>query len=437
MMNSIPELRILKINLNDFLNFVAPQKELKEILLRSAELAKKRGEFLYFAGGVVRDYFYFQKINSFKKETIKDLDIVLQGNLEEFLKEFLQGIKGKIIFKSQFLTYKVKITLDSQEVFIDFITARKETYEDIARLPKVTPSNFKDDILRRDFTINTLIIGLSPPYEGYLIDLVKGLRDLEKGIIRPLYLDSFVDDPTRIFRGIRYKVRFDFEFSKEFKEALKRCFEKEALKKLTPARLSNELKLFLNKEPREKLKELLKVTKDLRILEKAGIKVNENIDLMVEILKEMEKRLNSKEKEKFFLLGLIDFRDLESAELLGFAKSEIEDLKKHFKRFEEHYKIWENLTLEEKIEFLEKLPVYFMLSLAVNFSKIKDDVLKYLKVYSKIKPELGGKDLKNLGIKEGKKIGEILRLLRFKKIKGDLKNKEDEIEFVKEFLLKK
>jgi len=221
-----------KIDLEDFLKTILPDQKLLKFLSLAQDISKKRGEFLYFAGGVVRDYL-LKRLYKKKIPKPKDLDLVLQGNLKSFLKELLEKVKGQILFESQFLTYKVKIILNGKEFLIDFITARKEIYEDVAKLPQVFASHFKDDILRRDFTINALIIGLSPPYEGVLIDLVEGEEDLKKGLIRPLYLNSFVDDPTRIFRGIRYKVRFGFNFSEDFFLALQKCFEKSALKKLS------------------------------------------------------------------------------------------------------------------------------------------------------------------------------------------------------------
>ena len=143
MKSSIPEPKLYKINLEDFFNFLSFDQRIKEFIYKVQELAKKRGEFLYFVGGVVRDYLYFLKNSGWKKESIKDLDIVLQGDLKGFLEALLKEVEGKILFKSQFLTYKVKIHLNSEELLIDFITARKETYEDVAKLPKVFPSDFK------------------------------------------------------------------------------------------------------------------------------------------------------------------------------------------------------------------------------------------------------------------------------------------------------
>jgi len=426
-----------EIELESFLKTILPIPELYEFLLIAQNLSKKRGEFLYFAGGVVRDYL-LKKLYKKKIEKPKDLDLVLQGNLKNFLEELLKKVKGEILFESQFLTYKVKIYLNGKEFLIDFITARKEIYEDIAKLPKVFPSDFKDDILRRDFTINTLIIGLSPPYKGILIDLINGKKDLERGLIKPLHLNSFVDDPTRIFRGIRYKVRFGFKFAREFFLALEKCFKKEALRKLSATRIVNELRLYLNKEPEEKLKELLETTFYLNIFEEAGIKAKkENFNSVIRILSELRDELNIKEREKFFLLGLLNSQFLEQALRLGFTEFELKEIKKNIDFIKKYSKDWGKLSLWGKIKIFEKISPFYLLALAIYFPEIKEEVIKYFKEYRKIKPELTGNDLKELGIKKGKEIGELLDLIRRKRIEGKIKTKEEEKDLIIQFLLKK
>ena len=252
-----------------------------------------------------------------------------------------------------------------------------------------------------------------------------------------MHLNSFVDDPTRIFRGIRYKVRFEFEFSREFYIALEKSFEKEALKKLTPARIVNELKLYLNKEPRNKLEALLKITNELKIFEQAGIKIKkENIPLIVKILDELGDELSQKEKEKFFLLALIDKDFIESAQRLGFTEKELRDFNKVLQRGERFVEEYKNICFEERIKFFEKIPRFYLLSLAVYFPELKEGVVRFIKVYSKIKPEITGDELKEMGVKSGKEIGRILKILKIKRIEGEIKNKNEEVEFVKQYVLK-
>ncbi len=426
--------KVYPVDFEDFLDFVAKEEETKEFLDRLRKLAKKRGEFLYFAGGVVRDYLLFKK-GKLNPQSSKDFDIVLEGNLEKFLQELNEDLNKEILFKSQFLTYKVRFFLDGEPLEVDFITARREVYEEIAQLPKVFPSNFMDDLLRRDFTINALAIGLSAPYEGLLLDLLDGLKDLEASLVKPLHLNSFVEDPTRIFRGIRYKVRLGFDFSEEFYQALEVCYQKEALKKLSSARLANELKLYLFKEGEEILLKLLETTYQLEVFKEAGLEVaRENFPLLCEVLKEVKEEFSPKEREKVYFLGMVE--SLSGLERLGFSEVEITRIENLLNNFRGFYHKINTLSLKEKLEWFDKVRREYLCAFAVIFPELKEEIFRYLKVYSKVRPELNGEDLKKLGFRSGKEIGEILKILRLKRLEGKVKTKEDEIEFLKKFLVK-
>lgn len=427
-----PELKFYNIDFEDFLNFLAPQQHLKDILFRIRELAKKRGEFCYFAGGVVRDYLLYKE-GKLRNINIKDLDLVLEGDLESFLKDLNKEIKKELIFKSQFLTYKCRIYSNIEQIAfeVDFVTARGELYEDIAVLPKVYRSNFVEDLLRRDFTINTLAIGLSPPYEGLLIDLVSGREDLIRGIIRPLHLLSFVDDPTRIFRGIRYKLRFGFVFSEEFLRALENCFEKKALLKLSFSRLVNELKLYLNKELDTDLSQLLELTYELKVFEQAGIITDkERLKLLSEILENLKDELNEHERERAFLLSIGS--DFQSLRRLGISEKEVDRL--NFIKKQVEFLLEKGVDRLDRMIFFEKFNKEYLVWIGVNFPSLKEDIVEYLKKFSKIKIHLTGEDLKTLGIREGKKIGDILRRIKEKRLLGELNTREEELEFVKRYI---
>ncbi len=429
MINTIPEpneSQVEKIDLEEFLNFLNLEPEVKSFLKKACEVAKKRGEFLYFAGGVVRDYLL--------KKTTKDFDLVLQGNLDTFLQELLSYVEGKILFKSQFLTYKVKVETLNKNFTIDFITARREVYEGPAALPKVFPSSFKEDILRRDFTINTLILGLSPPYEGKLLDLLGGKQDLKNGIIRPLHLFSFVEDPTRIFRGIRYKVRFNFQFAEEFYKALYKAFDFLSLEKLSSFRLCQELKLYLHKESLNNLYSLLEITFNLGVFEKAKLKVKKERFLeLVNWLQDLKEEISSQEKEKIFFWGLFG-EFYENILRLNFSDKEFKKLKTYEELIKNEISNFLKMKLFEKVRFLEKIPLVQLLVLSLFYKDLKEHVLEWIKIYRKIKPEITGKELKDMGIPEGPKIGKILSFLRKKHLEGKIKSKEEEKQLVKQLI---
>ncbi len=429
MINTIQEAKlpekaeIEKIPFEDFFRVFNASPLFFQIIEEARKLAKGKGLFLYFAGGVVRDYYL--------KAITQDLDMVLQGDLFSFLDELFKKVPGRLLFKSQFLTAKVEFGAQGEKVLVDFITARKEKYPEVAALPIVYPSNFLDDIKRRDFTINSMIYGLTPPFEEVVIDLYKGKEDLRKRLVKPLKEDSFVEDPTRAFRGVRYRVRFGFEYDKKFIKALEEAFAKKAFLKLSGSRLGAELYNFLKKEPLENLPVLLKDVLDLGIFEACNLEVKkELIEGIARFFGEFSHEFKERERKKAYLLCFAG-DDLRDAPRLGFSKEEVERLGSSikgvilkFNKIKEPY---------ERVSFLERVTIEVLPFLAVKKGFWKEVEL-FLKRYSKIKPSLTGKELKALGIPEGKAIGECLKLIKKEIFAGRIKSKEDEVQFVKKLL---
>ena len=129
------------------------------------------------------------------------------------------------------------------------VTARRERYAAPAALPTVEPSTIQDDLFRRDFTINAMAAALTGEAAGQLVDPFEGRRDLEAKTIRVLHDGSFVDDPTRIFRAIRYASRYGFELDEHTAGLAREAVESGLVGRLSPARLRDELVLLLD-EPR-------------------------------------------------------------------------------------------------------------------------------------------------------------------------------------------
>jgi tRNA nucleotidyltransferase (CCA-adding enzyme) len=390
-------------------------------LKEAKELASEKGFFLYLAGGPVRD--------ALLKRASRDLDLVLEGNWEVLLPELLAKTKGELLFKSQFLTYKLRLP---QGFTIDLVTARRETYTGVASLPIVEPADHKADILRRDFTINALIYGLTPPFEEEVVDLVSGLKDLSEGKICPLHRDSFIEDPTRAFRGVRYKVRLSFNYAGDFYLALERAKEVEAFEKLSPPRLAQELKLFFSKEPLENLFKLIEDSDALNLFELSLLKKRALKSSDIDILGLAIKELKPKDREKFFLLFLIELEE-KSLARLGFLPPEREKILKVYKIFTKEY--LENLDILERVEAFEKLPSYVLLRLALE-ENLRHTIMEFWNTLRHIKPHLSGHDLKALGVEEGKKVGLILREIRRRKLKGEIKTLKEEKELVKALLFR-
>jgi tRNA nucleotidyltransferase (CCA-adding enzyme) len=189
---------------------------------------------VYLVGGLVRDVFL-------KQENL-DIDIVVEGDGIRFAYEFASRNEVRVRSHKKFGT-AVLIFPDGFKV--DIATARMEYYETPAAPPMVARSSLKMDLFRRDFTINTLAIKLNKRDYGTLIDYFSGQKDLREKNLRVLHNLSFVEDPTRVFRAIRFELRFGFKIGKLTLSLMKNAVDINCFKDLSGRRLFIELKLLL------------------------------------------------------------------------------------------------------------------------------------------------------------------------------------------------
>lgn len=162
-----------------------------------AKLAQEDEVGLYLVGGPVRD--------ALLRSPVADLDFSVVGDGLAIANRFAWETGGKITAHPQFGT----ATVVNDRCRVDLVTARREHYPEPGSLPNVTPGTIGDDLARRDFTINAMALRVWPEGED-ILDPTGGLDDLESGMIRVLHSQSFVDDPTRVFRAVRYEQRFGF-----------------------------------------------------------------------------------------------------------------------------------------------------------------------------------------------------------------------------------
>ena len=172
--------------------------DLWALITRLADLAADRASPLYIVGGRVRDLLL--------ERPAADLDLVVEGDALELVRALALDQGGEAIVHPRFGT----ATYRNGTLRFDLATARTETYPRPGVLPDVRPSPIEEDLARRDFTVNAMALRLSPPDAGTLLDRFGSRQDVEDGLIRVLHDDSFIDDPTRIMRAIRYEQRLGF-----------------------------------------------------------------------------------------------------------------------------------------------------------------------------------------------------------------------------------
>lgn len=212
-------------------------REVIQLLQTIGQVAKKLGYNAFAVGGFVRDLLL--------KKTNLDLDIVVEGDGIVFAKTLAEHLGGRYRTHERF---KTAMILMGNGFKIDIATARLEYYEYPAAMPTVELSSIKLDLSRRDFTINAMAIHLNPEHFGTLIDFFNCQNDLKQKSIKILHNLSFVEDPSRIFRAIRFEKRMEFEISPHTRRLINNAVNMKLFGKAGDARFLSELKSILAEE---------------------------------------------------------------------------------------------------------------------------------------------------------------------------------------------
>lgn len=407
--------------------------EIYEILKLSGEVAEGLGFNAYLVGGSVRDLL--------RGEENLDIDIVLEGDGISFARALGEKLNAKVRAHQKFGTAQVF----AQKIKLDIATARTEYYESPAALPKVETSSIKKDLYRRDFTINTLAVKLNPRDFGLLIDFFGGQRDLRERTIRVLHNVSFVEDPTRAFRAIRFSERFGFKISRHMENLIKSAIEMNLFNMLSGPRLYEELLLsFKETEPIKTLKKL----SDFGLIKviHSNLVFTEELEATLKSMQETVSWFNL-----LFLEEKPDKGILYLMALLSGLKDE--DLKATVERLSPPPRVRDMIIrgMTQVKNILRKFPVDDPVETHKLLSKFNLETILFLMALSKdrkkqrvishyltelrnVKTILKGNDLKRMGIEPGPVYSKILNKLLEEKLRGRLRSREDEEQFVKRFI---
>jgi tRNA nucleotidyltransferase (CCA-adding enzyme) len=212
-------------------------ERIQSLLAEFGRVGDELGYSVYAVGGFVRDL--LMRVENF------DMDIVVEGDGIRLAEEFEKKFPCRIRTHKKFGT---AIILFPDGLKIDVATARLEVYDSPAALPTVERGSIKMDLYRRDFTINTLSIQLNPKAFGELIDFFGGVRDIKEKVVRVLHNLSFVEDPTRVFRAIRFEQRLGFQIAKHTQNLMKNAMKMGFMERLSGGRVLSELILILKEE---------------------------------------------------------------------------------------------------------------------------------------------------------------------------------------------
>jgi tRNA nucleotidyltransferase (CCA-adding enzyme) len=200
--------------------------ELENFLKDLGMGANQLGHEIYLVGGYVREKLYSELYNQEAQEVF-DLDLVINTNAIEFINKFHRYYEDNhpkhLSFNiddtySEFGTCKISHP-DCPKYSLELASTRLESYPNPASFPKITIINqIKEDLPRRDFTINALLQSINKNHYGDIVDEVNAIRDMREGLIRVFHKESFTDDPTRLVRAIRFAVQYDFHLEPLTKE---------------------------------------------------------------------------------------------------------------------------------------------------------------------------------------------------------------------------
>jgi len=382
-------------------------KNIPEIVRQIGKIVSENGDRAFLVGGPVRDLIL--------KRDVVDIDFLCEKDAIKSAEAVNKEIGGVIKKYPEFGTVSIK----TDNIIIDFATARKEVYKTPGSLPSVSSADIIEDLQRRDFTINAAAMDVSPENLGYLIDPFNGIRDIHQGIIKILHPKSFREDPTRILRALRFASRFGFKIDRNTEKLLR----------------ENVWRLKDSISAERRRKEVISLLKEgentVLNLEKYGVlpvlmfnmPEKEHLNYLESI------RVENKQKNLWFSFFLL-LTESEKIEILSkfynLRKKENQQIN-ILNNLDEN---WWNNEREIIHTFLrsDTLSLYY---LQARYEPARSIIARYLK-FGKVRIYLTGKKLKQMGFQEGEVIGEIKNALIEKHWMGEIETEQEEIEYVSE-----
>lgn len=388
-----------------------------EVLRTIGEIAddnKYKSTEVYLVGGMIRDLILCREA--------RDPDIMVVGNDENFVEILVDHFDGKIVSTSQFNTCRVSVS----EIEFDIARARKETYPSSGALPQIDTASAEQDLARRDFTINAMALSINPNTWGELLDPHGGFEDCKNKVLRVLHSKSFKDDPTRIFRAIRFKTRLKLNIESSTKTLLNNGFP--YLRYVSSARILAEIKKMLFEQ---------KKTPVFRESQNIGLlnALCPSLSISSKVLNLMDK---SSDHTELFYVACI------SASLSGEqAKDLIKRIipnntwnkiiygisnYKNISRSMEH----RNLLPSEITELLKNIPDPVLeVQSNINCDNQQRKYLsEYLNKHRFVRTELTGDDLMTAGVPEGPLIKTLKEELLKARLDNVIQNRLEELDYV-------
>jgi tRNA nucleotidyltransferase (CCA-adding enzyme) len=380
-----------------------------------------RPEGVFLVGGTLRDILL--------GEENFDLDIAVEGDAIAFARELAGVLGGRVTPHAKFGT---AVVLYGEDDRVDVVTTRTEFYDAPGALPTVERAGLREDLYRRDFTINAMAVSLKAADFGRLVDPFGGRADLEARVLRVLHNLSFIDDPTRIFRAVRYEARHGFRLEEHSARLARGCIEMGLVGDLSSARLRDEL-VSLLEEPAAAggIVRLGEIGAD------RAIHTHLRADAEAAALYERARALREELQVEVpaWRIGFAALaREMTSAQ----AYDWLERLKVRRRDVEQ---IVEGVTVAPRIverfrsERLDAAQVVTLVDAVAPDASLlalaREELLELREYFTRLRDvrlEIDGADLAALGLPESPRVGEVLAELRRRKLNGELDGRDSELE---------
>jgi tRNA nucleotidyltransferase (CCA-adding enzyme) len=402
--------------------FISQQRLI--VIQNIAKIADQLALSIYIVGGCVRDLFL--------SLPAKDIDLLVDGNALSIAQQYKKRFPdSRVICNSKFNTAKIII---KEDLAFDLSSARTEYYEHPADLPKVSSGSLREDLYRRDFTINTLAICLNQDRHGLLVNDYHGYEDLKAKKIRVLHNLSFIEDPSRIFRAISYLLKFKFTWESKTKELALNAMKSGIFERTSRYRILNEF-ISMLKEPISISKALSKLN-DIEAIPMLSANIVINKKMLQTIFKAEKLSPYLPEEDRWILYLLLLTLSITNEELEEIMERLKLNKKKkawlyHFrKHFQASLEFLSGNNLNKASTLVDLLDTYRGEELAALASICNNTQRKAIEWYffklRLIQLEATGQEIKDWTKLQGKELGQVLHVLRKMKIDGELSNKKAE-----------
>jgi tRNA nucleotidyltransferase (CCA-adding enzyme) len=439
-------------NLSELLESALPVA-LRHIPLRIRDVAAALDIRAALVGGIPRDLLrirYGQLPVEAYRGILQDFDIIVEGDAIAFAYELVRRLPGKLTVNRDFGTASIAT---DDPVVIDVVGARREHYPTPGYLPVVDfGASLEEDALRRDFTVNCVAVELGEDY-GALLDTVGGEGDVQARLLRTLHARSFFEDPTRLFRALRYTARLGYDFEATTRKQFDEAIDDGNVDALSPERVRHELELVCREERWADIWQAMHFSGLLHSVHPALLDVYSGwlpsdaraLDIAIRSRTEL---LEAEGVEPWLLRTAWALGGVETAQLESVCKR-LGLFQRHVRWIIEARRALQAADAERIVHIppsmachlLEKFARQSIIIATFIFQPrsnedvlLRKTLLRYVEELSQVRSELGSDELRGLGLSPGPAFGELRNRLRYMRVDGIISSVDEERDYARQYI---